>query len=102
MAFVLCTMQGIWIQTDDEGNMLDTVPVVLDKTKKGKKGRFQGITFNGYHRPWGRWLYAFVDPTGLLLLEFAAGKGYPRRHVFEQVVHLFELARTIRYGQIIQ
>jgi hypothetical protein len=87
-------IQGIWIQEDDEGNMLSTTPVVLSITKKGKKGRFQGITFNGYHRPWGRWIYTFVDSTGLLLIEFAAGKGYPRRHVFEQVAaDRFELAK---------
>ena len=29
-------IQGIWIQEDDEGNILSTTPVVLSKTKKGK------------------------------------------------------------------
>ena len=91
-------IQGIWIQEDDEGNILSTTPVVLSKTKKGKKGRFQGITFNNYHRPWGRWMYTFVDSTGLLLLEFAAGRGYPRRHVFEQVAaDRFELAKDHQF-----
>ena len=71
-------IQGIWIQADDQGNMLSTTPVVLDKTKKGKKGRFQ---FNNYHRPWGRWLYTFVDSTGLLEFEtrgLAAARGRPQ------------------------
>ena len=74
-------IQGIWIQADDQGNMLSTTPVVLDKTKKGKKGMFQGITFNNYHRPWGRWLYTFVDSTGLLEFEargLAAARGRPQ------------------------
>ena len=90
-------IQGIWIQADDQGNMLSTTPVVLDKTKKGKKGRFQGITFNNYHRPWGRWLYTFVDSTGLLEFEargLAAARGrpqvlyrfYPKHHLFLHVV----------------
>ena len=91
-------IQGIWIQEDDEGNILSTTPVVLSKTKKGKKGRFQGITFNNYHRPWGRWMYTFVDSTGLLLIEFAAGSGYPRRHVFHQVTtDRFELAKDHQF-----
>ena len=91
-------IQGIWIQEDDEGNILSTTPVVLSKTKKGKKGRFQGITFNNYHRPWGRWMYTFVDSTGLLLLEFAAGRGYLRRHVFVQVAaDRFELAKDHQF-----
>ena len=71
-------IQGIWIQADDQGNMLSTTPVVLDKTKKGKKGRFQ---FNNYHRTWGRWLYTFVDSTGLLEFEargLAAARGRPQ------------------------
>ena len=87
-------IQGIWIQADDQGNMLSTTPVVLDKTKKGKKGRFQ---FNNYHRPWGRWLYTFVDSTGLLEFEakgLAAARGrpqvlyrfYPKHHLFLHVV----------------
>ena len=74
-------IQGIWIQEDDEGNILSTTPVVLSKTKKGKKGRFQGITFNNYHRPWGRWMYTFVDSTGLLEFEargLAAARGRPQ------------------------
>ena len=90
-------IQGIWIQEDDEGNMLSTTPVVLSKTKKGKRGRFQGITFNNYHRPWGRWLYTFVDSTGLLEFEargLAAARGrpqvlyrfYPKHHLFLHVV----------------
>ena len=90
----LCTMHGIWVQTDGEDKITYVTSIILHKEKIGKKGRYHGITFNGHHRPWGRWLYLFVDPTGLLLLEFAAGAGYPRRHVLVQVdAHLFELAK---------
>jgi hypothetical protein len=87
-------MQGIWIQADEKGNITYVTNVILHKTKTGKNGRFHGITFNGYHRPWGRWIYQYTPPTGLLLLEFAAGSGYPRRHVLVQNDdNLFELAK---------
>ena len=67
--------------------MLSAIPIILHKEKIGPKGRFQGITFGGNFRGWGRWLYLYHEgtDTGCMLIEFAAGSGYLRRHAFLQL-----------------
>ena len=69
-----------------DDKMLSEKPMILHKETIGPKGRFQGITFNGNYRGYGRWIYVFDEAsgTGWMFIEFAAGSGYPRRHVFSQ------------------
>ena len=67
--------------------MLSATPIILHKEKIGRKSRFQGITFGGKFRGWGRWFYLYDGGTekGYMFLEFAGGRGYPRRHAFSQL-----------------
>ena len=74
--------------------MLSATPIILHKEKIGRKSRFQGITFGGKFRGWGRWFYLYDGGTekGYMFLEFAGGSGYPRRHALSQLDDdLFEL-----------
>ena len=67
--------------------MLSAIPIILHKEKIGPKGRFQGITFGGKFRGWGRWFYLYHEGTntGYMFIEFAGGSGYLRRHAFSQL-----------------
>ena len=69
------------------GETVSSTPIILHKEKSGPKGRFQGITFNGKFRGWGRWFYLYDEGSdkAYMFLEFAAGSGYPRRHAFSQL-----------------
>ena len=98
----MSALQYLWqcFDTDDNGfvgKMLCEKPIILHKETIGPKGRFQGITFNGNYRGYGRWIYLFDEAsgTGWMFIEFAAGSGYPRRHVFsQQDDDVFELIPT--------
>ena len=76
----------VWQCFDADGNMLCEKPIILHKETIGPKGRFQGVTFNGNYRGYGRHIYVFDESTGTgwMFIEFTAGTGYPRRHVFSQ------------------
>ena len=67
--------------------MLSATPIILHKETIGPKGRFQGITFGGKFRGRRRWFYHYDEGTdkGYMFLEFAGGRGYPRRHAFSQL-----------------
>ena len=77
--------------------MLCEKPIIFHKETIGPKGRFQGVTFNGNYRGYGRHIYVFDETTGAgwMFIEFTAGTGYPRRHVFsQQDDDMFELIPT--------
>ena len=68
--------------------------IILHKETIGPKCRFQGVTFGGKYRGYGRHIYVFDESsgTGWMFIEFTAGNGYPERHVFmEQDKGGFEL-----------
>ena len=86
----MSSLQYVWQTFADEecgGETVSSTPITLHKEKTGPKGRFQGITFNGKFRPWGRWFYLYDEfsDKGYMFIEFAAGSGYPRRHAFSQL-----------------
>ena len=84
--------QAVWISVDADGTVASTTPITLHKEEMGPKGRWKGITFGGFFRAWGRWWYHYDDEASLLLIEFAAGSGYKRRHVMKQLTDdMFEL-----------
>ena len=87
--------QGVWISTDDDDKVLASIPITLHKEEISRNGRFKGITFNGRYRGYGRWVYTYVDDTGILMVEFASGSGPLRRHVLVQMTDdVFELMKT--------
>ena len=83
--------------------MLSAIPIILHKEKIGPKGRFQGITFGGKFRGWGRWFYLYHEGTntGYMFIEFAGGSGYPRRHAFSQLDDdVFELIHADSWDDV--
>ena len=93
----MSAFEYVWQCFDTDGNMLCEKPIILHKETIGTKGRFKGVTFNGNYRGYGRWIYIFDEGsgTGWMCIEFTAGNGYPRRHVFcQQNDDMFELIPT--------
>ena len=85
----------VWQCFDKEGIVAET-PIKLHKDAIGPKGRYQGVSFNGKYRSYGRWVYIYDEGTGTgwMFVEFAAGATTPTRHVFSQCVDdddVFEL-----------
>ena len=89
-ALNICSMSAsayAWQCFGADDKMLSEKPIILHKETIGPKGSFQGITFNGNYRGYGRWIYIFDEGsgTGWMFIEFAAGSGYLRRHAFSQL-----------------
>ena len=81
-------LQYVWqcFDPDEKEKTVAANPIILHKEHIGPKGRYQGVTSNGKYRAYGRWIYIFDENngTGWMFIEFAAGSGNPRRHVFSQ------------------
>ena len=81
-------LQSVWqcFDPDEKEKTVAAIPIILHKEHIGPKGRYKGVTFNGKYRAYGRWIYIFDENngTGWMFIEFAAGSGNPRRHVFSQ------------------